>query len=92
MLSQITRSSIRGVRLFSTSRIALTEGAISQSKDAFAEKERAQENVYIKKQEAAQLKKLKEKLQQQKETIEKLEKNWMTIRTVKLVTNFKSYH
>ncbi|KAG4405526.1 MAG: hypothetical protein M5F18_05685 [Asgard group archaeon] len=74
MLSQITRSSIRGVRLFSTSRIALTEGAISQSKDAFAEKERAQENVYIKKQEAAQLKKLKEKLQQQKETIEKLEK------------------
>ncbi|RCK55979.1 hypothetical protein Cantr_08268 [Candida viswanathii] len=77
MLSQITRSSIRGARnarLFSTSRIAMTEGAIPQSKDAFAEKERAQENVYIKKQEAAQLKKLKEKLQQQQETIDKLEK------------------
>lgn len=73
MLSQITRSSIRGVRLFSTSRIALTEGAISQSKDAFAEKERAQENVYIRKQEEAQLKKLKEKLEEQKKTIENLE-------------------
>ena len=53
MLSQITRSSVRGIRLFSTSRIAfLTEGAIPQSKDA-SEKERAQENVYIKKHEAA---------------------------------------
>ena len=74
MLSQIARSSVRGVRLFSTSRVALTEGAIPQSKDAFSEKERAQENVYIKKHEAAQLKKLKEKLQKQQETIDKLEK------------------
>lgn len=41
--------------------------------DSFSEKERAQENVYIKKQEEAQLKKLREKLQEQKDTIDKLE-------------------
>ncbi|CAI5757528.1 unnamed protein product [Candida verbasci] len=71
MLSQITKRSF--IRSFSTSRLVLTEGAIPKSKGSFQDKERAQENVYIKQQEAAQLKKLKEKLQQQQETIDKLE-------------------
>ncbi|ABN67435.1 ATPase inhibitor mitochondrial precursor [Scheffersomyces stipitis CBS 6054] len=62
------------VRAFSVSRVAMTEGAINQANDAFSEKERAQENIYIKKHEAEQLKALKEKLEKQKETIEKLEK------------------
>ncbi|EGW35018.1 uncharacterized protein SPAPADRAFT_58152 [Spathaspora passalidarum NRRL Y-27907] len=53
----------------------MTEGAINQTGDKFAEKERAQENLYIKKHEAEQLKKLKERLQQQKETLDQLEKD-----------------
>ncbi|KAG7660793.1 uncharacterized protein J8A68_005755 [[Candida] subhashii] len=77
MLSQITKRSITRtsfIRNFSISRIAMTEGAIPQGSDAFAEKERAVENLYIRKHEAEQLKELKKKLEQQKETIEKLEK------------------
>lgn len=42
--------------------------------DAFSDREKAQENIYIKKHEAEQLKALREKLDQQKETIDKLEK------------------
>ncbi|KAI5953521.1 hypothetical protein KGF54_002893 [Candida jiufengensis] len=74
MLSRVIKSSstpLVSKRLFSISSIRLVDGSIG--KDSFSEKERAQENVYIKKQEEAQLKKLREKLQEQKDTIEKLE-------------------
>ncbi|KAG5421664.1 hypothetical protein I9W82_000756 [Candida metapsilosis] len=77
MLSRVIKSSsasaTASVRFFSTSRIALIESGSNIGKDSFHEKERAQENVYIKKQEEAQLKKLKEELEKQKKTIENLE-------------------
>lgn len=41
-------------------------------KSGFNDKERAEENVYVKKHEAEQLKALKEQLAKQKETIDKL--------------------
>ncbi|RLV94364.1 hypothetical protein JA1_001840 [Spathaspora sp. JA1] len=71
------RSVVRAsfIRNFSSARIAMTEGAINETGDKFAEKERAQENLYIKKHEAEQLKKLRERLQQQKETLDQLEKD-----------------
>ncbi|KAI5966566.1 uncharacterized protein KGF55_000875 [Candida pseudojiufengensis] len=76
MLSRFIKSSgsasiVSSKRLFSISSTRLVDGSIG--KDSFSEKERAQENVYIKKQEEAQLKKLKAKLQEQKDTIDKLE-------------------
>ncbi|KAK6456216.1 ATPase inhibitor mitochondrial precursor [Scheffersomyces xylosifermentans] len=76
MLSSIAKRNLprASARAFSTSRVALSEGAINNANDAFSEKERAQENVYIKKHEAEQLKALREKLEKQKQTIEKLEK------------------
>lgn len=65
----LSRSFARqSVRSISTARTLLTEG----SKDAFTDRERAQEAAYIKKHEAEQLKALKEQLAQQKETIDKL--------------------
>jgi len=74
MLSQITRRQlVSSVRTFSTARVALSEGAINQANDAFSDKEKAQENLYIKKHEQEQLKALREKLQQQKEAIDQLE-------------------
>lgn len=74
MLSQISKRSLQSsVRAFSTARVAMSEGAINQANDAFSEKEKAAENVYVKKHEAEQLRALKEKLQKQKETIDKLE-------------------
>lgn len=74
MLSQFIakRTLQSSVRLFSTSRIALVDSPNAQN-DAFSDREKAQENVYVKKHEAEQLKKLREKLDQQKETIDKLE-------------------
>lgn len=54
-------------RYFSTARVNLENG--SPLKD----KEQATENVYIKKHELEQLKKLREKVEKQKETIDKLE-------------------
>ncbi|CCG22345.1 hypothetical protein CORT_0B06360 [Candida orthopsilosis Co 90-125] len=77
MLSRVIKSSsasaTASIRYFSTSRAMLIESGSNIGKDSFHEKERAQENVYIKKQEEAQLKKLKEKLEEQKKTIENLE-------------------
>lgn len=71
MLSRVIKSSsasaTASIRYFSTSRAMLIESGSNIGKDSFHEKERAQENVYIKKQEEAQLKKLKEKLEEQKE-------------------------
>lgn len=70
MLARRTLQS--SVRMFSTSRIAMTEGAISQGKDSFAEKERTQENLYIRKHEAEQLKALKKQLDEQKKLVDDL--------------------
>ncbi|ODV80887.1 uncharacterized protein CANTADRAFT_47915 [Suhomyces tanzawaensis NRRL Y-17324] len=70
MLSQIARNLPRtSIRSFSAARVARTEGG----SEAFNEREKAHENLYIKKHEAEQLKQLREKLQEHKETIEKLE-------------------
>ncbi|CAK9438358.1 uncharacterized protein LODBEIA_P25820 [Lodderomyces beijingensis] len=70
MLSRIFRAPA-SVRLFSTTRVAMVDSKIGR--DSFSEKERAQENVYVRKQEEAQLKKLREKLEEQKKTIADLE-------------------
>lgn len=60
-------------RSMSTSKALLSnnEGATSGN-DAFANRERAQENAYIRKHQAEQLQKLKDDLAKQKETIDKL--------------------
>lgn len=50
-----------------------SEGATGAGKDAFGDREKAQENYYIKKHEAEQLKNLREKLEKQKEAINNLE-------------------
>jgi small-conductance mechanosensitive channel len=75
MFTAITKRSIQrsSIRSFSMSSVARTNEAPSKQ-DAFGEREKAQENVYIKKHEAEQLRALKEKLEQQKQTIDKLEK------------------
>ncbi|KAI5969487.1 hypothetical protein CANMA_001555 [Candida margitis] len=77
MLSRAIKSSsvstAASIRFFSTSRAMLIESGSNIGRDSFHEKERAQENVYIKKQEEAQLKKLREKLEEQKQTIENLQ-------------------
>lgn len=56
-------------RSFSVARTALS----NQSGGPFDDRERAQENVYIKKQENERLKKLREKLEEHKDSINKLE-------------------
>lgn len=69
MLSRtITSQAFKTVstRSFSTGRVVFAE------KSGFNDKERAEENVYVKKHEAEQLKALKEQLAKQKETIDKL--------------------
>lgn len=75
MLSQLVakRTLQSSVRQFSTARIALGNDTPNANNDAFSDREKAQENVYVKKHEAEQLKALREKLQQQKESINKLE-------------------
>lgn len=75
MLSQLVakRTLQSSVRQFSTARVALGTDSPNANNDAFSEREKAQENVYVKKHEAEQLKALREKLQQQKESITKLE-------------------
>ncbi|KAI5961545.1 hypothetical protein KGF57_001670 [Candida theae] len=80
MLSRVIKSSstsataaAAATRHFSTSRAAWIESGKNIGQDSFHEKERAQENVYIKKQEEAQLKKLRQQLEDQKKTIEGLE-------------------
>lgn len=74
MLTQIfaRRAAISSIRSFSSARVlASPEGPVN--KDAFNDREKASENLYIKKQEKEQLKALREKLQKQKESIDKLE-------------------
>lgn len=74
MIKTLKTNLIRtSVRSFSISNILLTEGAINQGHRKFSEKERAQENVYYKAQEAAQIKQLRKKLDKQRETIDKLQ-------------------
>lgn len=72
MLTQIIarRAAVTSVRSFSSARVLAAEGS---QNDAFSDREKAQENMYIKKQEKEQLRKLREKLQKQKESIDKLE-------------------
>ncbi|EGV62728.1 hypothetical protein PSN45_000682 [Yamadazyma tenuis] len=64
----------QSVRSLSTTRVVLSsnEGATAAGKDAFSDRERAQETAYVKKHEAEQLKALKEQLAKQKETIDQL--------------------
>lgn len=71
MLTSIVakRAAVTSVRSFSTARIL----AVEKSNDAFSDREKAQENIYIRKQEKEQLKALREKLAKQKESIDKLE-------------------
>lgn len=64
---------MQGVRTFSVSRAAALEQP--SKTDAFKDRENAQENVYIKKHEAEQLKKLKERLAEQKKAVDQLEKD-----------------
>lgn len=67
MYSPIVKRSVQraSTRAFSQTRAAL-------SKDAFSEKEQAQENVYMRQKETEQLKALKEKIAHQEKTIEDL--------------------
>lgn len=59
------------VRAFSISRSALVQQP--NKSDSFKDRENAQENSYIKKHEAEQLKKLREKLEEQKKVVQDLE-------------------
>lgn len=70
MLSQVAKRT--SIRSFSRARVLLSDGVTGN--DAFSDREKAQENIYIKKHEAEQLKALKEKLEQQKQAISDLEK------------------
>ncbi|KAK8442895.1 hypothetical protein ACI3LY_002693 [Candidozyma auris] len=74
MLRQLaTRNATKSVRAFSISRRAMVEGP--SRTDSFKDRENAQEGAYIKKHEAEQLKKLKERLEEQKKVVDKLEKD-----------------
>lgn len=71
MLRQLTTKRFIAARSFSVSSTVRVD---SPSKtDAFKDRENAQENVYIKKHEAEQLRKLKVKLEEQKKAVEQLE-------------------
>lgn len=71
MLRQLATKRIQGVRAFSVSRAVAVDQPTKN--DAFKDRENAQENVYIKKHEAEQLKKLKDQLAEQKKAVEQLE-------------------
>lgn len=73
MLRQLATKRMQGVRTFSMSRAVALEQP--SKTDAFKDRENAQENVYIKKHEAEQLKKLKERLDEQKKAVDQLEKD-----------------
>lgn len=68
----VTRLSTRS---FSSAKVVL-----SADKSGFSDKEQAEENVYIKKHEAEQLKALKDQLAKQKDTIEKLSEEIKSIK------------
>lgn len=65
---------IKPARNFSLTRVILEQPPTS-STNSFNERERAYENVYVKKKEAIQLKKLKQKLEEQKKSLERLEQD-----------------
>lgn len=73
MLRQLATKRNIAIRSFSVTP-AMRVDAPSKS-DAFKDRENAQENVYIKKHEAEQLKQLRERLEQQKKAVEQLEKD-----------------
>ncbi|WPK26191.1 hypothetical protein PUMCH_003539 [Australozyma saopauloensis] len=70
MLRQVTRTA-PAFRQFSFTQRAFTEPT---KNDSFKDREAANENVYVKKHEAEQLKKLKEQLEKQKKVVEDLNK------------------
>lgn len=73
MFRQLATKRIAGARSFSRSTIAMVDQP--SKADAFKDRENAQENVYIKKHEAEQLKQLKERLAEQKKAVDQLEKD-----------------
>lgn len=72
MLRQLTARSTPAIRRFSLTQRAMTEGP--NKSDSFKDREAANENVYVKKHEAEQLKKLREQLDRQKKVVEDLSK------------------
>lgn len=72
MLRQLATKRTAAVRAFSITRTAMADTP-NKSGDAFKEREAANENAYVKKHEAEQLKKLREKLDEQKKVVDKLE-------------------
>lgn len=70
MLRQLTART-PAARSFSRSAVALVEQP--NKSDSFREREAANENAYVKKHEAEQLKKLREQLEQQKNIVNKLQ-------------------
>lgn len=73
MLRQLATRNTKSVRAFSISRRAMVEGP--GKSDSFKDRENAQEGAYIKKHEAEQLAKLRERLEEQKKVVDKLEKD-----------------
>lgn len=70
MLKQFTARSGSAVRsLSSTTRVLFDKPSKS---DSFKEREAANENMYVKKHEAEQLRKLREQLEKQKKVVEDL--------------------
>lgn len=72
MLRQVTARSAPAFRSFSLSKRVLSDGP--SKSDSFKDREAANENVYVKKHEAEQLKKLREQLEKQKKVVEDLSK------------------
>lgn len=72
MLRQLTARSTPAIRRFSLTQRAMSDGP--NKSDSFKDREAANENVYVKKHEAEQLKKLKEQLERQKKVVEDLSK------------------
>lgn len=72
MLRQLATKRIAPVRALSLTRPALVEKPAKS--DSFKDREAANENVYVKKHEAEQLKQLKAQLEKQKKAVDKLEK------------------
>lgn len=72
MLRQLATRRSPAVRAFSVTRAVLADAP--SKTDAFKDRESAQENAYVKKHEAEQLKKLRERLSEQKKVVDQLEK------------------
>lgn len=79
MLRQLAaRNTTKSIRAFSISIRAMVDGP--SKSDSFKERESAQEGAYIKKHEAEQIKKLRERLEEQKKVVDKLEQDIKNIK------------